>query len=176
MRTLFLAAALVAAQPALAATITLDGPPTIGTAAPLLPGDFAGSGKAGSGRGVDRDGLSWEVNSAGGAAYGRYDPRGGDFIDSQDRGLTVWTFARPDSAAFNTLSFAVTDARDQRKSFFSIGAAGTRTSIKRREANGTLHWVSIALDQAVREIRVVFSTRRNDGFSVSSAAGVCRSR
>lgn len=173
IRTLFLVAAL-AAQPALAATITLDGPPAIGTATPLLPSDFKGSGLAGSGRSVDGDGLGWAVNSPKGAAYGRYDPRGGDFIDSQDRALSVWTYTRPDSAAFNTLTFALTDANDQRNSHFSLAAAGTRTSIASRESSGTLHWVRITLDAAVRELKVVFRTKLNDGFGISSAAGTCR--
>jgi hypothetical protein len=174
MRPVLLCLFLVSGAPVTAATIILDGPPAIGPSTRLLPSDFVGYGTSGSGLSVVSDGRSWMVNPSTAAAFGRYDPRGGDVIDSQDRRATVWTYARPDSAAFDTLSFALTDARDQRNSYFAIAAGGAKTAIRQREANGTLHWVTIQLPEAVRSLRVKFATRLNDGFGLASATGVCR--
>jgi len=70
-----------------------------GQALDLDPADFRASGPCGSGRSVTGDGCSVVRKSDPGAAdaYGRRDPWGGTWIDSQDLAEVTWTmsFRRP---------------------------------------------------------------------------------
>jgi hypothetical protein len=169
--------ALLLAAPAGAVTITEgDGP---GAASPLAPDPdaFAGFGPCGSGRSLINDGCSVAVKDGESPRpYGRFDPFGGPWIDSQDRPRIVWTVER--DAPFTTIRFALTDAFDQPRddrfggeSHFSLSAGDAIWRIASREANGTLHWLEVVFDEPTTRAKLTFRTRLNDGWGVR-AAGV----
>jgi hypothetical protein len=105
-------AALLLAGTAQAATIT-DGTERVGTPVELNPTDFAGSGPCGSGGSVVNGGCSVVLKTDPNApdAYGRFDPWGNAWIDSQDLSKVTWTLSP--GTAFRSLTFALTDAYDQ---------------------------------------------------------------
>ena len=170
--TLILAAALLAASNTSAATIRDGGVRVQGERIALNVADFARVGQTGSGRSITAGhGNPYEKGPGDRRPYGRFDPFGVSWIDSGDGDRTVWT-VRHDKA-FTRLTFALTDAFDQKrddryggKSYFRLKAAGATWSIDKREKNGTLHWITILLDDPVKRLKVRFITRVNDGWGV----------
>nr|WP_246849233.1 VPLPA-CTERM sorting domain-containing protein [Rubellimicrobium arenae] len=141
----------------------------------LNPADFVGSGRCGYGDSVINDGCSvtMKSNPYSRDAYGRYDPWGGTWIDSQDLSDVIWT-VEP-GRAFQILTFALTDAFDQPvsellgESFFTLSVDDAEWTIDAREANGTLHWITVAFDKPTTSANVHFSTRLNDGWGIKAA-------
>jgi hypothetical protein len=179
---LALALGLGAAAPAAAATFIEETRPAGGLAIDLRGfapcgaggaletnlGRFSGSGPAGSGGAACGDTRHVQVKSPRTPdAYGRFDPDGGRWIDSNDLERVVWEVdvGRP----VRWVAFALTDAHDQPDSHFSITAQGTTWSIAEREPNATLHLIRILFDAPVETAEVVFETRHNDGFGIVAA-------
>jgi len=162
-----------------AATIS-EGSPVGGVKIALNVADFTDRGRCGFGSSVVNDGCSVIAKSDPEAphAYGRFDPLAppSEWIDSQDLSDVTWTITH--DVAFTSLSFALTDAFDQRpaprlglgESFFQLLADGASWSIDSREANGTLHWLTVGFDQPTTTAELRFLTRLNDGWGVSSAS------
>jgi hypothetical protein len=167
-------ASLLLAGAAQAVTIT-DGPERVGTPIELDPTDFVGSGPCGSGGSVVEDGCSVVLKNDPAApdAYGRFDPWGNNWIDSQDLSEVVWTLSP--GIAFRSLTFALTDAYDQPFSdefgagYFSLSVDEAEWAIDEQEANGTLHWLTVSFDEFVTTATVSFFTRQNDGWGIKAA-------
>ncbi|MBP1804688.1 VPLPA-CTERM sorting domain-containing protein [Rubellimicrobium aerolatum] len=176
MKFLSILALVLAAGTAQAATITASSTaPAPGTRIELRAQDFAASGRCGSGGSVVAGGCSVALVSGGRpAAYDRFAPLGGDWIDSQDLADVTWTLSQP--RAFTQLTFALTDAFDQlpdRKlgaSRFALTVEGAVWTIPRRQASGTLHWLTVTFDRPTTTASLHFATRRNDGWGLSSAS------
>lgn len=167
--------ALLFATGAQAATITESAAPTGPNWSSIAIGLDAvtSSGPRGTGQSVTGSGYSPVIKGTTSAApYGRFAADGGQWIDSQDLKKTVLTLdlLKPAKA----FALHISDAHDQRNSFFEIASGGATWSIASREANGTGHWLRILLDRAERFVSVSFSTAHNDGFGIDRAAGVCR--
>jgi MYXO-CTERM domain-containing protein len=130
-------------------------------------GRFSGGGPAGSGGSVCGDARRVQVKTPNSPApFGRYDPDGGRWLDSNDLEEVVWDVDV--GRAIRGLSFGLTDAHDQPDSRFSFAVEGARWSIAEQEANGTLHLIRVMFDAPVDRTQVVFSTRGNDGFGIVS--------
>jgi hypothetical protein len=159
--------------PAHAATITEVPGPASGTALALDPADFTGFGPCGSGKSVINDGCSAAIKDPSSPRpFGRFDPFGGSWMDSQDRRRIVWTIDQ--DTPFTSVNFALTDAFDQRRddryggsSFFSLSAEDATWKIAKRERNSTLHWLTVMFDAPVNTASLTFRTRLNDGWGVS---------
>jgi hypothetical protein len=168
---------LALAAPAGAATITEVAGPGTGTKLALAAGDFKGIGTCGFGRSVINDGCSPAAKSDPTAdhAYGRFDPLGGEWWDSQDLAFVDWTVHS--GTAFTSVTFALTDAFDQKASpkfglldsNFALAVDGTLWSIAERQANASINWITVDFGKAVTSASIHFFTRTNDGFSISSA-------
>jgi hypothetical protein len=168
---------LALAAPAGAATITEVAGPGTGTKLALNVVDFAASGLCGFGKSVINDGCSVvkKADPTATHAYGRFDPLGGEWWDSQDLAFVDW--AVKSDVAFTSLTFALTDAFDQRPapkfglldSNFALAVDGTLWSIAARQANANLKWLTVEFGEAVTSANLHFFTRTNDGFSISSA-------
>lgn len=170
-------ASLFLVVPAWGATVTvLPGNPGTGSFIDLGVADFERLGNCGGGSSVVNDGCSVVVKDDPLAphAYGRFDPLDNYWIDSQDIDELKWTVTSP--AAFNTLTFALTDAHDQPNSFFTMsiwdGAGWTEIwSIDDRLPNANLFWLMVELNDAVNMVEFLFSTKVGagyDGFGVST--------
>lgn len=167
-------AALLSAGTVQAATIIEE---TTGRGTPIAldVADFVGSGPCGYGGSVINDGCSVVLKSDPDApdAYGRFDPLGSSWIDSQDLPEVEWTVSPGET--FQSLTFALTDAFDQNpdellgESFFKLTVDGAEWSIAQQETNGTLHWITMNFDQPVTSTMVGFSTRLNDGWGIKAA-------
>lgn len=167
--------ALLLAAPAAASTLTEVSGPGRGSALDPDPSAFVGYGECGSGGSVVGDGCSVVVKDGDSPnPSGRFDPFGGAWIDSQDRGEIVWTIKRAEP--FQSVRFALTDAFDQGPSatlgasFFSITVENAGWTIPEREPNGTLHWLELLLDAPTTEAQLAFHTRLNDGWGVRQAS------
>lgn len=182
MNYLTLAAALLIGTSASGATISssFDRPDTAGWADYALNlDDFApGPGRCGSGASVTGDGCAPVIKSdpAASHAYGRLNPDGGSWIDSQDLEVLTWSIGR--QTPMNSFSFALVDANDQKSSFFNIALMDgdnleASWEIPEREGNSTLHWITVTLGKAMAGFDLVFSTRVNDGYGVMAAKAVC---
>jgi hypothetical protein len=129
-------------------------------------GSFSGYGDNGSGKAACGDKSTTQVkDGATPFPYGRYDPNGGAWIDSNDLSHVAWNVDI--GKKLKGVSFALTDAHDQKNSWFRLKVDGATWSIKDREANGTLHLITILFDQPVDTARIRFSTRLNDGWGIS---------
>lgn len=167
-------AVMATAGGASAATIKAGGP-SVGTQVALDPADFVGSGPCGYGNSVVGDGCSVVLKTDRNApdAYGRFDPNGLTWIDSQDLRSVSWTLSH--AKAFSSLTIALTDAFDQGCSrvlgcsSFSLASAGATWSIDTRRENGEIDWLTIAFDAPVTTATVEFSTRLNDGWGIVAA-------
>lgn len=170
----------IMASPAFGATITADDmPPTMGGL--KLKSELTRvGGPCGTGRSVTGNGCQTVIKSDPNAphAFGRSNPKGGSWADSQDGTKFKWKVSSPKK--FDTMSFALTDAFDQKKhkdfgkSYFEMRSKGASWKIDSRQKNGTTNWITVKLRKAVNTLSMTFSTRQNDGFGVSSARGVCR--
>ena len=116
----FVVAACLAAHSWAATVSVLSEAPTEGTAIDLVVGDFQRVGICGGGFSVINGGCSVVVKDDPEAphAYGRFDPLGDYWMDSQDINELKWTVASPQ--AFTSMTFALTDAHDQLNSFFTM--------------------------------------------------------
>lgn len=163
--------------PAWGATVTtLPGAPTGGTPVNLVVGDFERVGNCGGGGSVVNDGCSVVVKTDPNApdAYGRFDPLGDYWIDSQDINELKWTVQS--ATGFTGLTFALTDAHDQQDSHFimSFDDGGSWTSIwdiATQKSNANLYWLSVDFAQSLTEVAFLFSTKVTpgfDGFGISS--------
>ena len=172
-----LLAAVSTLAPASGATLTLlADAPAEGTIVALSVNDFQRMGHCGGGRSVVHDGCSTVVKDDPLAphAWGRFDPLGQFWIDSQDIDLLKWTVASP--VAFTSMTFAMTDAHDQPRSHFamSYNEAGTWTplwDIPSQLPNANLFWLRVDFDQQVRLAEFLFSTKEGpdgyDGYGIS---------
>ena len=157
--------AFLAAFPAHAATITEA--PFTGTPLTLHLSDFTGYGPCGSGGAVIFDGCAPAIVTPGSnPLLFAQTPTGG--INSQDMERAVWT-ARS-TTPFDALGFTLVDARDQPGSWFTVSAEGAVWEIAARQENGATNRLLVLLDRAVTELRVEFSTRGNDGWTISAAS------
>lgn len=165
-----LMAAAVIVSPAWGATVTtLPGAPAGGTPIALTVQDFDRIGNCGGGGSVVGNGCSAIVKTDPNApdAFGRFDPLGDYWIDSQDINELKWTVRSP--TAFTALTFALTDAHDQRNSFFtmSFDDGGSWTSIwdvATQQSNANLYWLSVDFAQSLTEVSFLFSTKVTPGF------------
>jgi len=148
--------------------------PTGGVALTLDPADFLASGGPGYGGSVIGD--PYEVSTKNAASphpYGRFDPLGGTWVDSNDNPTVAWSHSY--STPIRSITFALTDAFDQEPnfglgpSFFTLSVEDAIWSIPSREANGTLHWITVLFDAPTGAATLLFETRTNDGWGVSAA-------
>jgi len=168
-------AVVMSAGAAQATSIVVTAEPGIGAPIALNPGDFSETGTCGYGESVINDGCSVALKSDPDApdAFGRFDPWGGQWIDSQDLAEVTWTLSP--GRTFNRLIFALTDAYDQPynedlgESFFTLSVDGADWSIDQQEANGTLHWITVLFGEDRTEAEIHFSTRLNDGWGIRAA-------
>lgn len=170
------ALALTMASGASAATI-IEGGPLVGSQVELDPSDFVGAGRCGYGGSVVDDGCSVVLKSDPDApdAYGRFDPNGATWIDSQDLSEVTWTVTR--ETAFTSLTIALTDAYDQPDdddlgpSYFNLASADALpwSAGDTRRLSGVLDWLTITYDAPVTTAEVVFTTRLNDGWGIVAA-------
>lgn len=129
-------------------------------------GTFSGSGPAGSGAAACGDTTTVQVkDEASPNPYGRFNPQGGSWLESNDLKNVQWNLDV--DTPVRRVTFALTDARDQRRSHFEIAAGGDTWTIDERQENGALQWITILFDEPVDEARIRFSTRHNDGFGIS---------
>lgn len=130
-------------------------------------GTFSGSGPAGSGSAACGDTTTVQVkNEASPDPYGRFNPEGGSWLDSNDLKNVEWNLDV--DTPVKRVTFALTDARDQRRSHFEIAAGGDTWTIDKRQENSALQWITILFNEPKEEARVHFSTRHNDGFGISN--------
>lgn len=163
-------AAVSTLAPVWGATLTvLPDAPTEGTIVALSVDDFDRIGNCGGGGSVVNDGCSTIVKNDPLAphAFGRFDPLGQSWIDSQDIDLLKWTVTAP--VAFTSMTFAMTDAHDQLRSHFamSFNQGGTWTplwDIPTQLSNGNLFWLKVDFGEQVTMAEFMFSTKVGDGF------------
>lgn len=140
-------------------------------------GSFSAVGPAGTGKAVVNDGRSTEVRKDNDMHWGRFDTDkhapgvlGGQWLDSNDNKGMKWEISGLGN--FNTLAFFLTDAADVGGKF-SIKIGNTRfTDIAsgKKLANGNIHFVRIALEEAVDSLTVFLRhDRTNDGFGIDGA-------
>ena len=165
--------------PVFAATVTvLPDAPAGGAAVKLSVDDFERVGNCGGGASVVNDGCSvvMKDNPKASHAYGRFDPLGVEWIDSQDINELKWTVNS--STAFTSMAFALTDAHDQKDSHFRLsfnddGNWSQIWEIGSREKNGGLHWLLVEFDAPVTAAELLFSTKATadyDGFGISAVS------
>lgn len=131
-------------------------------------GTFQSSGKAGSGAASCGDTTTAQVKKpATPHPYGRFDPDGIGWVDSNDLPEMVWTVDI--GRKIRGLSFRLTDAHDQEDSFFKIklGCDCATWEIAEREDNGSSHLIKILFDTPKDRAEVKFLTRHNDGYGLS---------
>lgn len=178
MRLVLALAATFAASPALAATVLdiQEGERNDGRPVLLDPSAFTGSGPCGYGKSVINDGCSvvGKTDPDANNAYGRYDPFDTAWIDSADLSRVEWDYRS--ETAFTSLTFALTDAFDQKCSdvlgcsYFRLLAGDIAWEISDRQDNGEVNWLTVLFDEPTTSALLRFETRRNDGFGVSLAA------
>ncbi len=165
------------ASPSWAATVSvLSEAPSEGTAINLVVEDFERVGNCGGGGSVINGGCSVVVKDDPDAphAYGRFDPLGDYWIDSQDINELKWTVTSPQ--AFTSMTFALTDAHDQLNSFFTMAMQDGNSltqiwSIPAKKNNANLYWLSVDFGEARNEAVFQFSTKvipGFDGYGISS--------
>jgi hypothetical protein len=131
-------------------------------------GTFSTGNGPGSGHSTCGNKGQVQVKDASSASpFGRYNPDGAAWLDSNDNPTVEWNVNI--GQAFNAVSFGLTDANDQKNSFFHLAVNGATWEIATREANGSLHWLTILFDQAVTDAVITFSTALNDGFGIHKA-------
>ena len=129
-------------------------------------GSFSGSGRPGSGGASCGNRRALQVKNAQTPfPFGRFNPAGGAWIDSNDLASVSWEMNT--GVALTGFSFALVDAHDQRNSHFTFSVDDADWSIPTREANGTLHWITVLFDQPVNTATISISTRHNDGYGIS---------
>lgn len=162
--------------PAWGATVTeLPGPPVGGMVLDLSVNDFVRIGACGGGGSVVNDGCSVIVkdNPLAEHAFGRFDPLGGDWIDSQDIDELLWVISSP--AKFASVTFALTDAHDQDNSHFRMfykdgGIWQQIWDIPAKLPNGNLFWLMVDFGKDVESAEFRFSTKVGagyDGYGIS---------
>lgn len=168
------------AMPAWGATVTtLPAGPEGGIAIDLKVEDFERLGNCGGGRSVVNDGCSvvLKADPAAPHAYGRFDPPPAtDWIDSQDIDKLKWTVTAP--VSFTSMTFALTDAHDQKDShfimsFFEGGAWTPIWEIATRQQNGNLFWLTVDFGKAITAAEFLFSTKTEpgyDGYGISQVS------
>ncbi len=132
-------------------------------------GTFRSSGAAGSGAASCGVKTTAQVKTpATPHPYGRFDPDGIGWIDSNDLPEMVWKvdIGRP----VRGVSFQLTDAHDQANSHFRIRSAGAVWRIADREENGTSHLITILFDEPTDNPRIRFLTRHNDGYGITQVS------
>lgn len=139
-------------------------------------GGFRAIGKTGSGRSMVNKGRAAEVRGDSSMRWGRYNTSnaaaglGGHWLDSNDNQGLEWRIR--DVGRFNTVAFVLSDVADV-GARFSIKVGGTLYSdlaASQRLTNGNLHFVQIALSQAVDTLTVrLMNDRSNDGFGIDAA-------
>lgn len=164
-------AAMLLATPATAASITESD--LLITGGERVDWTFESYGVAGTGRSVIGDGRPVQKSNPNAPhAFGRSNPYGGSWTDSQDGDkfkLKVTSDER-----FSSLTFALTDAFDQKKhrefskSHFEIRAKGASWEIPKRQKNGTANFIEINFLKPVRKVTARIFTRQNDGFGISN--------
>lgn len=158
--------------PLWSATITVDSDPVAGVAYGLNTSEFAKTSTlCGSGESVVNDGCSVVLKDNPDAphAYGRFDPFGGSWIDSQDIGTLRWDVKA--DVAFTSFSFAMTDMVDQPNTWMSVTTdKGGLWETTTRLTNGALHWFTILLDAPSDSLAITIDTRHNDGYGLSAAS------
>lgn len=177
MKSLVVCLALsVAAAPALAATISENGPGT-GTPLELKLEEFTRLGACGSGLSIIGDSCTGPVFGPDGEKpFGRHSPSGGKFVTSRDTDRMRWDvrFGRA-----NEITFAITDANDQPDnraegpSFFNFTVDGATASIE-KSPNANLRWFTVAFERVRTRAVFLFESGLNDGFAVSDVTTVCR--
>lgn len=131
-------------------------------------GRFSGSGVAGSGEASCGDTRRVQVKTPTTPdAFGRFDPNGGGWVDSNDLERVLWDVetGRP----MRSVTFALTDAHDQPDSYFEMQVGDALWSIPSQEANGTLHLIRVLFDGPTDLQRIAFTTQHNDGFGIVGA-------
>ena len=126
-------------------------------------------GPCGSGSSVVGDGCSvvQKNDPAAPHAYGRFDPLGGSWIDSQDIAELRMTIVN--DVKFTSASFAMTDMVDQPDTHMVVTTSeGGQWEAPGRIGNGGLYWFTFDLVEAVNSLEVFISTRHNDGYGISS--------
>ncbi|MDQ1901599.1 hypothetical protein RAH32_14220 [Paracoccus sp. WLY502] len=157
--------------PAWGATVTtLPDGPAGGTAIDLKVDDFERLGNCGGGGSVVNDGCSvvTKADPAAPHAFGRFDPPPSTYwIDSQDIDKLKWTVMAP--VSFSSMTFALTDAHDQKDSHFvmSFLEDGTWTpiwEIATEQQNGNLFWLTVDFGKAITAAEFMFSTKSEPGY------------
>lgn len=134
-------------------------------------GSFHSSGDAGSGGASCGDKTTAQVKKpATPHPYGRFDPDGIGWVDSNDLTRMVWKVDI--GQKIRGVSFRLTDAHDQENSHFKIRVAGTTATwkIAEREENGTSHLIKILFDEPIDEAKIKFVTRHNDGYGLTQVS------
>lgn len=177
VRGVALTAAIIAATTAAAQAVTINGDssrPAEGVSLALDPGVFVASGGPGSGSSVIGDPTDVSTkDEESPRPFGRFDPLGGYWVDSNDNPEVVWNLSY--DKPIKSVGFALTDAFDQKrsselgKSFFDLSVGDATWSIDAKEDNGTLHWIEVLFDQPTDTAQLTFQTRLNDGWGVSEA-------
>lgn len=140
-------------------------------------GSFKAVGSNGTGKSVVNGGHSTEVRGDNTMRWGRFDTDvhapgvlGGHWLDSNDNKGMKWEVSG--LGTFNTLAFFLTDAADVGGKFsIKVGDTSfTNIASSQRLANGNIHFVRIALDEAVDSLTVFLRhNRTNDGFGIDGA-------
>lgn len=129
-------------------------------------GNFSGAGAPGSGGASCGDRTALQVkDEATPFPYGRFNPSGGKWIDSNDLAFVSWEMNTP--KPLKAFSFALVDAHDQANSHFTFTVDDAVFSIDEREADGTLHWITVLFDRPTTNATIQISTRLNDGYGIS---------
>ncbi|MBA3325941.1 MAG: hypothetical protein H0T41_11990 [Rhodobacteraceae bacterium] len=176
-RSMTLTAAIFAATTAASQAVTINSGasrPDGGVAIALDPDVFVASGGPGSGGSVIGDPTDVSTkNTRSPRPYGRFDPLGGFWVDSNDNPSVVWNLAS--EQPIKSVTFALTDAFDQKRSrdlgesFFNLTVDDATWSIDTRDENGTLNWIEVLFDEPTDSASLLFETRLNDGWGVSQA-------
>jgi hypothetical protein len=138
-------------------------------------GRFTSLGGKGRGLSAINGGTKLEVRNDNPFPWARHNVQkglGGNWLDSNDTHGMRWEVAGLQK--FNALGFFVTDSADVGAKL-SIRVGGTLfenvVGETRRTANGTIHWVTILLDEAVDNLVVQLRhDMLNDGFGIDGVA------
>ena len=129
-------------------------------------GRFSGSGRPGSGGASCGDRRAVQVKNAQTPfPFGRFNPKGGPWIDSNDLASVSWQMNT--GIPLTGFSFALVDAHDQPNSHFTFKVDNAVWTIPTRQANGTLHWITVLFDNPVNTASISIETRLNDGYGIS---------